>query len=39
VLAAFAGYEKPAKKQYMDADAAKNWFALTGGRIPGVQMH
>jgi hypothetical protein len=35
-VAGFVGYEPPAEKQYMDADAAQDWFRKTGGKIDGV---
>ncbi len=37
VAAAFAGYEKPAPKQYMTPEAARDLLAKTGGKIAGVK--
>ena len=36
LIAHFLGYEPPAEKQYMDADAAKEFMKRTGGKIGGV---
>lgn len=36
LMAAYVGYKPPEPKQYMDADAAKEFMKLTGGKIPGV---
>jgi len=37
IVAAFAEYEKPAPKQYMTPEAAKDLLGRTGGRIDGVK--
>lgn len=36
MLAGFLGYEPEAEKQYMTAEAAREFMARTGGRIDGV---
>jgi hypothetical protein len=37
LVAGFVGYKPPQPKVYMNADAARQWMRLTGGKIPGVQ--
>jgi hypothetical protein len=36
LVAGYLGYKPPEPKQYMDANAAREWKRLTGGKIPGV---
>ena len=36
IAAAFAGHKPPEPKQYMTAEAAKQWMDLTGGKIDGI---
>ena len=36
IVAAQAGYKPPEPKEYMTADAAREWMKRTGGKIMGV---
>lgn len=36
LIAAYLKYEPPGEKTYMTAEAARDFMALTGGKVPGV---